>query len=203
MIYIFQDRPDISLLCTRYDLAHAAGWDLYNLHDLAHVSWVSSVLLRFLHILSQRQLRNYAIYCRLWRVQGLKVIYRGSNLTCNRADVERNWAKAGIATASRSPPRAHGSRRSWLCLACDRGSVCGVPVPSRRVLSIVSSTPLAHGRAYKRARNRRRILRVMRYGKVVRVCGAARATRGRRLRTESRSQRPHVLFVVYQVTTKF
>ena len=30
-----------------YDLAHVAGWDPYNLHDLltAHVSWAESVLL--------------------------------------------------------------------------------------------------------------------------------------------------------------
>ena len=29
-----------------YDLAHAAGWDPYNLHDLAHASCVGSVLCR-------------------------------------------------------------------------------------------------------------------------------------------------------------
>ena len=28
---------------TLYDLAHV-GWDPYNLHGLAHVSWVASVL---------------------------------------------------------------------------------------------------------------------------------------------------------------
>ena len=27
------------------DLAHVAGWDKYNLHDLAQVSWVGSVLI--------------------------------------------------------------------------------------------------------------------------------------------------------------
>ena len=27
-----------------YDLAHVAGWEPYNLHDLAHLSWVGSVL---------------------------------------------------------------------------------------------------------------------------------------------------------------
>ena len=26
-----------------YDLAHVAGWEPFNLHDLAHVSWVGSV----------------------------------------------------------------------------------------------------------------------------------------------------------------
>ena len=29
-----------------YDLAHIAGWYWYNLHDVAHVSWVGSVLYR-------------------------------------------------------------------------------------------------------------------------------------------------------------
>ena len=28
------------------DLAHAAGWEPYILHDLTHVSWVRSVLYR-------------------------------------------------------------------------------------------------------------------------------------------------------------
>ena len=29
-----------------YDLTHAAGWELYNLHDPGHISWVGSVLYR-------------------------------------------------------------------------------------------------------------------------------------------------------------
>ena len=33
---------DVYDLC---DLAHVAGWDKYNLHDLAQVSWVGSVLI--------------------------------------------------------------------------------------------------------------------------------------------------------------
>ena len=33
-----------------YDLAHVAGWDPYSLHDLAHVSWVGSVLHRYTYV---------------------------------------------------------------------------------------------------------------------------------------------------------
>ena len=29
-----------------YDVAHVVGWELYNLHDLGHVSWVGSALYR-------------------------------------------------------------------------------------------------------------------------------------------------------------
>ena len=42
MIRVFQGRYIPSL----YDLAHVAGWQLYNLHDLGHVSWVRPVLCR-------------------------------------------------------------------------------------------------------------------------------------------------------------
>ena len=33
-------------LCDLYDLAHAAGWEPYNLHDIliGHASWVGSAL---------------------------------------------------------------------------------------------------------------------------------------------------------------
>ena len=40
MIYTFQGRY-IPALC---DLAHVAAWEPHNMHDLAHVSWVGSVL---------------------------------------------------------------------------------------------------------------------------------------------------------------
>ena len=35
------------MLAILYDPAHAAGWDPYNPHELAHVCWVRSVLFRF------------------------------------------------------------------------------------------------------------------------------------------------------------
>ena len=44
-----------------YDLAHVAGWEPCNLHDLGQVSWVGSVLIctvQILQNLSQRQVRN-------------------------------------------------------------------------------------------------------------------------------------------------
>ena len=46
-----------------YDLAHVAGWNPNNLHAVVHVSWVGSVLCRYIDRscknLSQRQVRNY------------------------------------------------------------------------------------------------------------------------------------------------
>ena len=46
--YFRADRlsPDLYDLYNTYDLAHAAGWERYNLHDLGNVSWVGYVLSR-------------------------------------------------------------------------------------------------------------------------------------------------------------
>ena len=58
MIRIFPRRIYFSIL---YDLSHAAGWEPYNLHDLARISWAGSVCtinLQILHNLAQRQVRN-------------------------------------------------------------------------------------------------------------------------------------------------
>ena len=35
---------DLHDLYDLYELAHVAGWEPYNLHDLANISWVGSVL---------------------------------------------------------------------------------------------------------------------------------------------------------------
>ena len=43
-----------------YDLAHVAGWEPYNLHDLGHVSRVGPVLYRSCATSSQRQVKNYS-----------------------------------------------------------------------------------------------------------------------------------------------
>ena len=44
-----------------YDLAHVAGWEPYNLQDLAHslVGWICTV--QILHSTSERQVRIYLI----------------------------------------------------------------------------------------------------------------------------------------------
>ena len=64
MILIIQGRSipdlyDLYYLYDLYDLAHVAGQEPYNPHDLAHASWVGSVLLIDRSCrLSQRQVMN-------------------------------------------------------------------------------------------------------------------------------------------------
>ena len=45
------------LICTWYDVVHVSGWELYILHDLAHVHWVWICTVQTLGELSQRQVR--------------------------------------------------------------------------------------------------------------------------------------------------
>lgn len=59
MIHFFQGRYVPHL----YDPAHAAGWESYILHNLAHISWVGPVLHRYtLYSRPQRQVMIYMTY---------------------------------------------------------------------------------------------------------------------------------------------
>ena len=56
-MYDLYDLYDMYDVYDLYDLAYVAGWEPYDVHGLAHVSWVGHVFAQILHNIYTRQVR--------------------------------------------------------------------------------------------------------------------------------------------------